>query len=216
MAMTMSIYVFGDDPVLRAVLKEASAAPLCYEVTDSPEKAQVIIASFGKSDAPLDEFEKMMAAYPALGSVLVYPKGSSEPDEDRLKSLRAYGVFHKPLHVPSFLDALATETRLRALKAPRVLAKKIVFNPHTRIMEGGKKNVELSEREAGFLLAVLDAGEQGLSREKAMTDVWRFHREAESHAVDTAAYRLRQKLQDVGLAGAFMIENAVYFWRPAE
>lgn len=216
MAMPFSLFILGDDPALKAVLKEAAGLPFGYDVTDDVAKATVVIASLPRADARLDDVEKILSTQASLFSVLVYPHGAAEPDEDTQKNLRVTGVFHKPLHVPSFLDALATHVRLQALKTPRVLTKDVAFNPQTRLIESGKKNVELSEREAGFLLAVLDAGPQGLPRAKAMTDVWRFHREAESHAVDTAAYRLRQKLQEVGLMGAFVIENAVYYWRPEE
>lgn len=216
MAMSFSVFILGDDAALKAVLKEAAGASFRYDVRDDAAKADVVIASMPRADVPLDAVENMLRAHPSLFSVLVYPHGAAEPDDDTQKNLRVMGVFHKPLCIPSFLDALATHVRLRALKTPRFLAKDVAFNPQTRLIESGKKNVELSEREAGFLLAVLDAGPQGLPRAKAMTDVWRFHREAESHAVDTAAYRLRQKLQDVGLAGAFVIENAVYYWKPLE
>lgn len=213
------ISFMGHDPILRSVLEETAALTGRYSCVPAQD-ADVVLASVpdaGRLDAVIGDLAQSAQRNPLQVQALVLEKGMSEPDEDALAGLSLAGVFQKPLALACVLDTLATAARLHGRKAVRDLGGGFSFNPATRQIEvsEGKKTrmAELSAREAGFLSAVLDAGGQGLARSRAMTDVWGFHQEAESHAVETAAYRLRQKLEPLGLAQAFVIENGVYFWR---
>lgn len=126
--------------------------------------------------------------------------------------------FAKPLHLAQILDAAINGARLRQRQQPRMLEKDCIFHPFARqiIYMGHDRSVTLTQKEAVFLCAVLDAGEQGLPRKEAMTQLWGYHPDVESHAVDTTLYRLRQKLQELGdVETRLMNENGLYKWRGA-
>ncbi len=125
-------------------------------------------------------------------------------------------VFTKPIHLPALLDAAIGGAKLRRRKQPRALATTHMFKPFARLVEetATGRSVTLTEKEASFLCAVLDAGQKGLSRKDAMTELWGYHPDAESHAVDTTLYRLRQKLQELGNIDTNLVnEGGIYKWR---
>jgi DNA-binding response OmpR family regulator len=106
--------------------------------------------------------------------------------------------------------------RVRQMKTARPLSASVQFNPFTRTLDDASRGVsqQLSAREAAFLLAILDAGSKGLTRERAITDVWGYHRDVDSHAVETAAYRLRQKLAPLfGDAEVLASAGGTYIWK---
>lgn len=213
--MTFTLIHLGADAALRTVLEETAHSTKRFTLTEKAALAQGAVLSAGVQDKETWQ-EKMASARaqnPALRAALILDKNKAEPEEEEREALGLCAVFTRPLRVAHLLDALATEIRLAARKSPRALAKDFVLHPQTFTITDTKKTCTLSAREAGFLLAVLDAGREGLSRMRAMTDVWGFHREAESHAVETAAYRLRQKLQEIGLENALVTENGAYYWR---
>ncbi|MDX1921594.1 MAG: winged helix-turn-helix domain-containing protein [Alphaproteobacteria bacterium] len=124
-------------------------------------------------------------------------------------------VFIKPFRLAQLLDVMLSGAKLRRRKQPRALGDAHVFHPFARLVEAtaSGQNVSLTEKEASFLCAVLDAGQNGLSRKDAMTELWGYHPDAESHAVDTTLYRLRQKLQELGSFDAHLVnEGGVYKW----
>jgi Transcriptional regulatory protein, C terminal len=125
-------------------------------------------------------------------------------------------VFTKPIRLAQLLDVALGSAKLRRRKQPRALGAQHMFHPFARLVENTItwQQVVLTEKEAGFLCAILDAGDKGLQRKDAMTQLWGYHPDVESHAVDTALYRLRQKLQEVGDCDTALVnEGGVYFWR---
>lgn len=104
------------------------------------------------------------------------------------------GVFTKPLRLGHIMHHALSAWRLSRLRTARMLTDTIKFDVPSRTIENATHSASLTEKEAAFLLAVLDAGAAGLKRASALTQVWGYHPEADSHAVETNLYRLRQKL----------------------
>lgn len=145
--------------------------------------------------------------------LLVLGDGVAEPEETEP---RLAGVFRRPVRLAALLDAGFSALRLAQLKSPRVLAKNIRFDPFTRALENEARKTSqvLTPKEADLLLALLEAGARGVAREAALTRLWGYHREANSHAVETAVWRLRRKLEAVMGEGAGLeSREGIYYLR---
>ncbi|MBY0428213.1 MAG: helix-turn-helix domain-containing protein [Alphaproteobacteria bacterium] len=125
-------------------------------------------------------------------------------------------VFEKPFRLAQLLDAALSSAKLRRKKQMRMLNASHEFHPFARkVMETTSgRAVILTDKEASLLCAILDAGAGGLQRIHAMTELWGYHPDVDSHAVDTTLYRLRQKLQELGdMDAALVNENGIYHWK---
>lgn len=209
MAEKIQITLLGKDDVLAAILAEQATGngrgkrDYDFAVAEGASQAQnadvwIIPA---KMDLPHSDTNPLC--------IRIAEAGESDGTGDDI-------VFTKPVRLPALLDAAISGAKLRRRKQPRMLGTTHIFRPFARLVEetASGRTVTLTEKEASFLCAVLDAGEQGLSRKDAMTELWGYHPDAESHAVDTTLYRLRQKLQELGNIDAHLVNEAgVYKWR---
>jgi hypothetical protein len=193
--------LIGHDPVLAAILAEEAALNRRFSFTTQVGPADIVLFS------PYTPGQEAgIAGLP----VAVLPAGAALPPEKA--GLR---VFQKPLRLAAFLDAALTAARMLRLYERREIAPGLFFTTATRSLgDRDGRNVVLGERETAFLIALLDAGEEGLTREQAQTNVWGYHREADSHAVETTVSRLRHKLREgLGLEKTVVSEDGAYRWR---
>lgn len=124
----------------------------------------------------------------------------------------------KPLRLAQLLDTAFSSAKLHRRKQPRALNAAYEFQPFARrvVETQTGRSIGLTDKEASLLCAVLDAGEDGLQRKDAMTELWGYHPDVDSHAVDTTLYRLRQKLQELGgIEAALVNEGGFYRWKMA-
>lgn len=213
--------LIGRDPALASILKEYAAGQegMRFEVAEKNDATlDADILFFSAEDVgTLTHCCKWALAFKQQGNtaripLLILAKTLPEPEEEAAE-LGFHAVFKKPLRLAAVLDTAFSAWRLGRLKQPRALSPQVVFNPFTRALEDKAKglSVSLTEKEAGFLLATLLAGDKGLPREKALTEIWGYHRDADSHAVETTVYRLRQKLQQCfGNQEALVSEGGAY------
>lgn len=68
------------------------------------------------------------------------------------------------------------------------------FNPATRILSYGTKEISLTEKEAALLLLLHYAGERTISREEILKKVWGYENGVDTHTIETHVYRIRQKI----------------------
>lgn len=209
MSGPIHIAQIGTDEALAAILAEQSKGRFGFEFTavadiaTAPQGADVWIVvgdvqipTAAGDDAPL--------------CIRIVDAGVT-PTGDEI-------YFAKPIRLAQMLDTALTSAKLRRRKQPRALNAAVTFQPFARkvIESASGRAVILTEKEAGLLCAILDAGADGLLRKDAMTELWGYHPDVDSHAVDTTLYRLRQKLQELGnIDAALMNEGGVYKWKMA-
>lgn len=224
MAPPLSLFIHGNEPVLADLIGELTAASASMrqtpvlQVCETATAADIALVS-AASEKDINDARmlagKWREAAPGQVRLLLLSAGLPDQDDDALDGLFS-GIFKKPVRLAVLLDHAVNAHRLARLKTPRQLNAAVALNPFTRAIEDKEKGISeiLSAREAAFLLAVLDAGATGLSRAAAITDVWGYHRDVDSHAVETALYRLRQKLQPF-FDGAEMLTSVdgVYRWK---
>ncbi len=172
---------YGESPALAALLAEqlAGRTGVAFQVLEAGDLARADILVIANRDVG-------DIAAPNQTRVWI---GKGAP------AFAAAAKFDMPVQLAAVLDAAFTHYRLAKIKTPRALGPGMVFDPFTRMLTGNAGKENLSEREASFLLALADAGENGITRQDAVTEVWGWQAGVESHAVETTAYRLRQKMQ---------------------
>jgi hypothetical protein len=204
MSEKIQITLIGKDDVLAAILAEQTKGKvefdlhLAADIQNAPPTSDVWVLTNNAASPQLDD------------APLCIRVTDDEEDGDL--------TFKKPLRLAQFLDTALSGAKLRRRKQPRALDTNYVFKPFARLVENTatKNTVVLTEKEASFLCAILDAGDTGLLRKDAMTQLWGYHPDAESHAVDTTLYRLRQKLQELGDVDKHLVnEGGIYRWKNA-
>ncbi|NBX02967.1 MAG: winged helix family transcriptional regulator [Alphaproteobacteria bacterium] len=71
------------------------------------------------------------------------------------------------------------------------------YAPRSKQLIAGDKSVELTDREAELLVALLDAGAGGLSKDALLRQVWGFEADINTHTLETHIYRLRGKIREL-------------------
>jgi Transcriptional regulatory protein, C terminal len=72
----------------------------------------------------------------------------------------------------------------------------IRLDPAHRLVDYGTHRLELTEKECELLVALHQAGEDGITKDALLHTVWGYHPDVETHTLDTHLYRLRQKLAE--------------------
>lgn len=88
---------------------------------------------------------------------------------------------------------------------------KYQFDPADSQLLANDASVRLTEKERDILLALLDAGDQGLARQALLDTVWGYASGVETHTLETHIYRLRQKIEtDPAHPEILLTENEGY------
>ena len=70
------------------------------------------------------------------------------------------------------------------------------FKPSMKILiDAEDRKTRLTEKETNILKYLYRAGGQPVAREELLDQVWGYHREANTHTLETHVYRLRQKIE---------------------
>jgi DNA-binding response OmpR family regulator len=72
-----------------------------------------------------------------------------------------------------------------------------MFRPRSKLFVNPKgKKVRLTEKETSILRYLYRAGQQAISRETLLREVWGYNSGVTTHTVETHIYRLRQKIEE--------------------
>ncbi len=71
------------------------------------------------------------------------------------------------------------------------------FHPAAKMLmeKGGKKKVQLTDRETLVLKYLFHAGDQPVARDVLLNEVWGYNAGVITHTLETHIYRLRQKME---------------------
>jgi DNA-binding response OmpR family regulator len=212
------ITLLGDDPALAAILDEEAqdnhAFVFSYagkNASSSPPDIFILSADNAKQLAALEAVLALQKKESDAPCFLVTPENYEAVTQTPYEN-----ILQKPFRLSALLDAAVAVWRKRQLKQTLQLSPHVVFRAFEKTIEDGQSKmcIHLTDKEALFLLAVVEAGEEGLSRAGALTDIWGYHEEADSHAVETTLYRLRQKLQEIfGKTEVLAVRQGAYVWR---
>ncbi len=82
-------------------------------------------------------------------------------------------------------------------------------NARELISTSGQR-LRIAEKEAAVLVFLARAGQQGVTREDLLGEVWGYAGTATTHTVETHIYRLRRKLTENGGADLLITEAGCY------
>jgi DNA-binding response OmpR family regulator len=129
-----------------------------------------------------------------LPMLIVQPSGP-EPIMFTINMRRFKAQGHK-IRLGGLLDEAIEQSQKKAEQP----GKKIKLGPY--MLERGGLDLEaqgatlrITEKERDLLLALYDAGTQGLEREALLEAVWGYGADIETHTLETHIYRIRQKIE---------------------
>ncbi len=84
------------------------------------------------------------------------------------------------------------------------------FQPAHKLLldAAAKKKVRLTEKEAAILRFLYRSGEQPVSRETLLGEVWGYNAGVNTHTLETHIYRLRQKMEKDPAVAAILVTEA--------
>jgi DNA-binding response OmpR family regulator len=105
--------------------------------------------------------------------------------------------FEKPVRLPQLLETVQRLARQRS-RRPRTLGPYRLDPVMRQITAENGAKVRLTDRDVEILDRLAAAGDDGLSRDQLLTEVWGWKPDLETHTVETHLYRLRRKLKPIG------------------
>jgi DNA-binding response OmpR family regulator len=88
-----------------------------------------------------------------------------------------------------------------------------MFRPAAKLLlnESSGKKIRLTEKETAILKYLYRAGDQAVSREQLLGEVWGYNAGVTTHTLETHVYRLRQKIErDPSNAEILVTESGGY------
>lgn len=83
------------------------------------------------------------------------------------------------------------------------------FRPGSKLLvDGNAKKVRLTEKETAILRYLYRAGQQPVSRETLLQEVWGYNSGVTTHTLETHIYRLRQKIEKDAASPAILVTEA--------
>ena len=135
-------------------------------------------------------------------------------DADHVLGLRsgADDFLAKPISFVVLLERVNTQLRRHQQSEDAVLQLgPYRFKPAMKLLvDGEDKKIRLTEKETNILKYLYRAGGKPVAREELLDQVWGYHREANTHTLETHVYRLRQKIEPEGKARLLITESGGY------
>lgn len=104
----------------------------------------------------------------------------------------------KPFRMGVLLARLHAQLRSHETSTDAVFTiGPFTFHPTTKLLieSGSRKKVRLTEKEVAILRFLYRAGDQPVSRETLLGEVWGYNAGVNTHTLETHVYRLRQKIE---------------------
>lgn len=208
MAVEKTLLIVDDDDDLREALAEqfgfedgftvitANAAKPGMERVraDSPD---LVILDVGLPDMDGRDACKVLRDEGETVPIILLTAQSG--DEDHVRGLQsgASDFLAKPIAFRVLLERVRTQLRRHEASEDAVLnVGPYTFTPATKqlVTQEGKR-IRLTEKETSILKYLYRAGGKPVAREELLDRVWGYHREANTHTLETHVYRLRQKIE---------------------
>lgn len=208
MAGDRTVLIIDDDTDLREALAEQFAFEDGFAVItasnaregidrvrrDSPD---IVIFDVGLPD--MDGRDACAALREAGESVPIILLTAQSGDEDHIKGLQsgASDFLAKPIAFRVLLERVRAQLRRYEASEDAVLnIGPYVFTPGMKQLTTAEgKRIRLTEKETSILKYLYRAGGKAVAREELLDRVWGYHREANTHTLETHIYRLRQKIE---------------------
>ena len=208
MSNAKKILIVDDDDALREALKDQFSLHDEFAVTDSAtataglkalkaEHADLVILDVNLPDMDGREACKLMRRNGYKGPVVMLTAESSDADTILGLDSGANDYVIKPFRFAVLLARIRSHLRQHEQSEDAVFqVGPYQFKPAAKLLlRDDNKKIRLTEKETSIIKFLYRAGEQAISRETLLQDVWGYNAGVSTHTLETHIYRLRQKIE---------------------
>lgn len=208
MSAKKKIMLIDDDDMLRSTLKEQFSLHDEFIVADAPtatagikalkqDSADFVILDVNLPDMDGREACKIMRRNGFKGPVLMLTGQGSDSDMILGLDSGANDYVVKPFRFAVLLARVRSHLRQHEHSEDAVFrVGPYTFKPSAKILvRDDNKKIRLTEKETAIIKFLYRSGEQSVSRETLLADVWGYNAGVSTHTLETHIYRLRQKIE---------------------
>src|SRR5581483_4444136 len=208
MANTRKTLIVDDDPDLGDMLVEQLALHEEFEATavktgvKAVEAAQanpvdLIIMDIGLPDMDGREVVRTLRKNGFRAPVIMLTGRDTETDTVLGLESGANDYVTKPFRFAVLLARIRAQLRQHEASEDAVFAiGPYTFRPSSKVLvNGGGQKIRLTEKETAILRCLFPAGQEPVSRETLLQEVWGYNSGVTTHTLETHIYRLRQKIE---------------------
>lgn len=208
MSNTKKIHIIDDDDVLRDTLKEQFSFHDEFVVSDSntatagvkavkADHADLVILDVNLPDMDGREACKIMRRNGYKGPVIMLTGQASDSDTILGLDSGANDYVTKPFRFAVLLARIRAHLRQHEHSEDAVFkVGPYTFKPSAKMLvREDNRKVRLTEKETAIIKFLLRSGEQIVSRDVLLHDVWGYNAGVTTHTLETHVYRLRQKIE---------------------
>jgi DNA-binding response OmpR family regulator len=207
MATQKRILLVDDDATLRQSLAEQLTPE--FE-TIQVESGTAALATVGSSrfdavllDVGLPDLDgrdvcRQMREQGARMPIIMLTAAAADSDAITGLDAGANDYVTKPFRLGVLVARLHAQLRSHEASTDAVFTiGPFTFHPTAKMLveNGSRKKVRLTEKEVAILRFLYRAGDQPVSREQLLGEVWGYNAGVNTHTLETHVYRLRQKIE---------------------
>lgn len=208
MSNLKKILIVDDDDLLRETLREQFSLHDDFVIHDvnsassgvKQSKADLydlVILDVNMPDMDGREACKIMRKNGYKGPVIMLTAQDSDADTILGLDSGANDYISKPFRFGVLLARIRAHLRQHEQSEDAVFKiGSYTFRPSAKMLvEGEDKKIRLTEKETSILKFLFRAGEQVVSRDVLLHEVWGYNAGVTTHTLETHIYRLRQKIE---------------------
>ena len=208
MSNAKKLLIVDDDDALREALKDQFSVHEEFAVTDAAtataglkalkaEHADLVILDVNLPDMDGREACKLMRRNGYKGPVVLLTAESSDADMILGLDSGANDYVVKPFRFAVLLARIRSHLRQHEQSEDAIFqVGPYQFKPASKmLLREDNKKIRLTEKETSIIKFLYRAGEQAISRETLLQDVWGYNAGVSTHTLETHIYRLRQKIE---------------------
>lgn len=208
MSTTKKIIIIDDDDLLRETLIEQFSLHDEFAVSEAAAAAEgikalkaghadLVILDVNLPDMDGREACKIIRRNGYKGPVIMLTAQSSEADTILGLDSGANDYVTKPFRFAVLLARIRAHLRQNEHSEDAVFkVGPYSFKPSAKLLlREDNKKIRLTEKETAIIKFLLRAGEQIVSRDVLLQDVWGYNAGVTTHTLETHVYRLRQKIE---------------------
>ena len=208
MSGTKKIIIVDDDDMLRETLTEQFSLHDEFAVTEAAtatagikaikaDHADLVILDVNLPDMDGREACKIIRRNGYKGPVILLTAQASEADTILGLDAGANDYVTKPFRFAVLLARIRAHLRQHEHSEDAVFkVGPYTFKPSAKLLlRDDSRKIRLTEKETAIIKFLLRSGEQIVSREVLLQDVWGYNAGVTTHTLETHVYRLRQKIE---------------------
>ena len=208
MSTPKKIIIVDDDDMLRETLREQFSLHDEFEVAETAtatdgikavksDHADLVILDVNLPDMDGREACKLMRRGGYKGPVIMLTAQTSEADTILGLDSGANDYVTKPFRFAVLLARIRAHLRQHEQSEDAVFkVGPYTFKPAAKLLvREDNRKVRLTEKETAIIKFLLRSGEQIVSRDVLLQDVWGYNAGVTTHTLETHVYRLRQKIE---------------------